>query len=668
MNYIKTPTDRTSPSVPAPKWTRFIGDLLRQQLLQLGFIPYFLSDKADKVTHHFQTGSRGMARRAHQVVEMRNFICGNIKRDDPVSRRFIQYLSMETWEIRALVRDRKTGRVLIQPPEEELWLMREKSGYGRASKNEFENIVEVGPEFFEKMDSVRQWHFGFEEYYDVYIWDASPGGRYSRLHRKLEEILCHAIRVKKIKDMFSVSAPIFKTITRDKDTDRVRSIRPGEDVETMWDNLDRSAAAWRWNPNEPGPDNVVEGIDESFVYTEADEIEDSILFPEEGSGEMKDNLFRANLSHMELFEKRPSLDMRRFVRDLDSDEELSDEDGYYSDDEPTDGDSITEEDDDEANWDTESDEMSEGSDDAYEFITAEKAEVDEAIEALSKHFKTTSISNRANPDYFLPILKDPASAWWIPESVRTSPPDLMAALRMSMKSQKDYEDELHSIEADFFRHIDREKSKVFKDCWHMGDLSPKASSKDLIWMIALNLMEDFVMDSVNSGPFELCKFMGMAPQFVEERRVVDDAFTAYASIALFYETDAFLQSVRGKMMRENKLDLFNTELLNQAERAKDLTHLNKRTHRSNKTMPKEFWADWDQLLKDNNRGEGSEVEDVYPLEWRKAMRPVVTHCKYYSTTTFESSELTRDCSVQSWCDMQLFLWLRRRCSYGQRRA
>lgn len=44
---------------PAPKWTRFVGDLMRQQLLQLGFIPYFVSDNADKVTHYFQSGSRG---------------------------------------------------------------------------------------------------------------------------------------------------------------------------------------------------------------------------------------------------------------------------------------------------------------------------------------------------------------------------------------------------------------------------------------------------------------------------------------------------------------------------------------------------------------------------------------------------------------------------------
>jgi hypothetical protein len=138
---------------PAPKWTRFIGDLPRQQLLQLGFIPYFNGDKAERVTHYFQTGSRGMARRSHEVVEMRNFICGHIKRDDPVSRRFIQYLSNETWEIRALVRDRKTGRILIQPPKHEMWLLREKSGWGRATRNEFDIVGEIGPAFFEQMVS-----------------------------------------------------------------------------------------------------------------------------------------------------------------------------------------------------------------------------------------------------------------------------------------------------------------------------------------------------------------------------------------------------------------------------------------------------------------------------------------------------------------------------------
>lgn len=176
---------------PAPKWTRFIGDLPRQQLLQLGFIPYFTGDKAENVTHYFQTGSRGMARRSHEVVEMRNFICGHIKRDDPVSRRFIQYLSNETWELRALVRDRKTGRILIQPPKEELWLLRQKSGWGRANRNEFDIIGEIGPAFFEQMDIARKWRSGFVEYYDVYVWDAGPGRSFFILQRKLEEVSSH---------------------------------------------------------------------------------------------------------------------------------------------------------------------------------------------------------------------------------------------------------------------------------------------------------------------------------------------------------------------------------------------------------------------------------------------------------------------------------------------
>jgi hypothetical protein len=52
------------------------------------------------------------------------------------------------------VRDGKTGKILIQPPKEDLWLLPEKSGWGRAARNEFDVISEFGPEFFEKMVSI----------------------------------------------------------------------------------------------------------------------------------------------------------------------------------------------------------------------------------------------------------------------------------------------------------------------------------------------------------------------------------------------------------------------------------------------------------------------------------------------------------------------------------
>jgi hypothetical protein len=160
---------------PAPNWARFIGDIPQQQLLQFGFIPYFNGDKAQMVTQYFKTGSQGMEGRSHAIIDMRNFIRRHIKRDDPVSRRVIQYLSNKTWEIRALVRDRKSGRIFIQPPKHELWLLREKIDRGRASGNEFRIVGEVGRDFFKRMDEARRWHFDFAEYYDVYIWDAEPG-------------------------------------------------------------------------------------------------------------------------------------------------------------------------------------------------------------------------------------------------------------------------------------------------------------------------------------------------------------------------------------------------------------------------------------------------------------------------------------------------------------
>jgi hypothetical protein len=55
-----------------------------------------------------------------------------------------------------------------------LWTYRKKQGLGRASKNEFVNVLEVGPRFFAMVDFLRKWHLGFPDYYDVYIWDFVP--------------------------------------------------------------------------------------------------------------------------------------------------------------------------------------------------------------------------------------------------------------------------------------------------------------------------------------------------------------------------------------------------------------------------------------------------------------------------------------------------------------
>ncbi|KAJ4515048.1 hypothetical protein HRR83_006116 [Exophiala dermatitidis] len=97
-----------------------------------------------------------------------------MRRNDPVSRAFIQKASMYSSQVFILVRDGKTGRILVEPPEEELWLVRQRSGYGRASRSEWETIRYVGPRFFEEMERHRSFRLGFDDYYDIYIWNSNP--------------------------------------------------------------------------------------------------------------------------------------------------------------------------------------------------------------------------------------------------------------------------------------------------------------------------------------------------------------------------------------------------------------------------------------------------------------------------------------------------------------
>ena len=105
-------------------------------------MPYFEYTTADEASSRKQTGSRGQQfRRSHAISEHRNFMCCHIKRNDPASRRFCQYLSMQSGQILTLIRDVKTGQIFVKPPEEpenQNWLIRMKAGLGRASRNEWE--------------------------------------------------------------------------------------------------------------------------------------------------------------------------------------------------------------------------------------------------------------------------------------------------------------------------------------------------------------------------------------------------------------------------------------------------------------------------------------------------------------------------------------------------
>lgn len=256
------------------------------------------------------------------------------------------------------------------------------------------------------------------------------------------------MRVHDLKGMFSQARPILETITRDPSTERVRSIKPDEKVQSMWDDLDQTARMWQWTPEHGATEEDFEPR-----YTEADELEDALLFPLEATGDMADNLFRNNPSAMEMFEKQ-SIDVRKFAEDLDTDDEFFGSDEDF--DSTMDDEELAEldDDDEDSNWDTEEEGSSE---DGYGYVHKGESEAaNEAINVLTKMFKASSIRE---PDYFLSIVRNPSNASQIPESIRNHPADLMASLRIALRSQKDYDSSHEGIEADFFRHLDRQKSK-----------------------------------------------------------------------------------------------------------------------------------------------------------------------------------------------------------------
>lgn len=267
------------------------------------------------------------------------------------------------------------------------------------------------------------------------------------------------MRVRELKDMvsceyfmtkriltpgkFSTAGPILKTLTKDPKTERVRSIKPDEKVESIWDGLDKSAQAWSWSP-EDGFSK--EGFEDSYKYTEADEIEDRILFPLEDTGLLPNDLYHHTPSAMEMFEKDP-LDIRRFAADLDTDDEP----------ETSEGEDLGEaEDDGDSDWSTDASEEGE-----YvmksELRPGESQDAYKANQILCEQFKSTWME----PDYFIPILRNPASkrAQKLPKSIRTNPEELMWACRFAMRCQQEYDTSHGGMEADFFRHIDRQKSK-----------------------------------------------------------------------------------------------------------------------------------------------------------------------------------------------------------------
>ncbi|MCJ1377759.1 hypothetical protein MMC17_000855 [Xylographa soralifera] len=476
---------------PASNWLSWVGDHFRSQLLQLGFITYFEFTEADEMSVRQQSGSRGGGRRTHAILEARNFICAHVKRNDPASRRFIQYLSMQTNRMLLLVRDAKTGRIISKPPEEDLWLLREKSGIGRAAKNEWNVIKKVGPDFFKEMDDHRRWHFGFVEHYDLYIWDNVAGGEYVDLYNSIQAMLIKAYRFRKGPDFYNLAAPVLKTITRDRESQRVRKFKPDEGVVSLYDEIHDERTKFifgdvaRTDAQPP----------QDIFYNEADALEDQVLFPEEVDvNQSRVLVFREPTHRLHKFE-HDGPDMHKFVS------------GYSS---------------------SESDctDVSESGDAKG---LDEQGDSDSSGDSFASTEESLSIEGSGS---------------------EADDSDTDVIVPPGHKEEHDPYD----VEKDFWYWVDKEQAKAFKPIFHAADMESGAKERYTEMNTIIKKMQRYntpgeIRLDLCLG---ILKWLGQRPERTVQSRMIRDMRNAYVMMSLFFPT-GFFESKGGLECKDSLL-------------------------------------------------------------------------------------------------------------------
>ncbi|KAK7962471.1 MFS allantoate transporter [Apiospora aurea] len=579
---------------PASNWVNAGSDKLMSQLHELNFFPYFKDLTAMQRTHHNEVGNRQRGvRRQHSMVDARNVIVGHMKRNDSVTRRFIQYCTMRAGELLIMVRDGKTGEVITSPDPDQLWTWREKHGVGRANKSEWTNVLEVGPLYFLKVGLLRNFHLEFDDYYDVWIWDFVPGERPIVLYNTIVEDLRKAARMTKLSDMYMNKERFLRSITREEDTQRVRSIKPGEEVKSMWDvATDPSNKYFVWD--EKGQQEIHDsgshGGPSNQFYSEADAAEDAVLFPDELVSAKRNVPFKEisnPVTEMEIGNKTYLQFMaRRLKRYKPTNKRLMGSESESS------------------------------SDDSA------SSSVDEMEDEPEHIWKLPPIWTRVAQEAVL----NPRS----PEKKQL----LRRTALLSTNLAK--EDSLiHRFKAAEQREIlDKDRGIALKQGFHLGDLEPGAQEKydlstrmiqaiqniepagnaqAMFWFVA-GIMDWLDVKAEYSG-YNHDQHAPWPHSFI-----VQDLVHATACMAPFFSkaeaagpVTAFMESAAGSEFRESAL--FRPQ-----ERAQMLP--DRRTRTGFRTRPKPFWKEWHAILEHCTSRHKWHVAD-FPIEWSVAIRPII---------------------------------------------
>ncbi len=385
---------------------------------------------------------------------------------------------------------------------------------------------------------------------------------------------------------------------------RARDIKPDEEVDSIWDTIQKGRmSSWNIDNNTREPTDFEEP-DLSKFYNEADVREDAILFPEQATSGTVGGLFRGHETSMQDFMSNGP-DWARFIQDLDTDEEYEGSDA-------------------ETEYVLENESHDEESDESYEEDDDERLVNGNQRSRESDHSSWEDVDNEDGSSDGQ-IMRMP--------SITEEQQQILALLKnwKSPKSQKE------DVEKSFFTFLDREKSKgkpgrsiigrfpdiqtAFKRSWHEADLEPGAQERYREAAVVIEQMSKFDEEKHNFRYIRDLHFLDVHPH--KHRRMVPDMLQARGMMALFFPS-SFFESEFGILHKDSPI-------VNQSERAKNLP--NRRTHASSKWIDKKIFEEWDDHWKKSRYG------DDYPLEWDIVNRPIIA--KLYKTGIIQNSYASR---------------------------
>ncbi|KAI1147920.1 hypothetical protein F4825DRAFT_455000 [Nemania diffusa] len=605
---------------PASNWMAWGSDRLTKQLHDLGFFPFFTDLSAENYSRHFQVnGSRSQQRRRHDFVEARNIMVGHMKRDDSVTRRFLQYLSMRTGEVLLAVRDGRTGNIVTAPRSKDaLWTLRSKKGMGRAAKNEWDIELEIGREYFDFVEEYRNWHLGFDDYYEVWIWHFVPGEPGIYLYNVIVEELRKAWRIMKPIDMYNGQEPFLRTLTRNEKTKRVRLIKHGEQVKSLWDEVQDPDNRFVLTDITNKRTKVFQGdtpLNGSQHYSEADAAEDAILFPDELASLNRDVPFREvsnsvtrledgsgtitrYLAKLALETTQDSQHPRRLLDRYGDTRQLLETGGSVSDSD---------------------DDLSDKQLDKY---------FGEEDKIVIKHWQLPRLwedqiskINQGHIDTKKETILCNAGLLHLPSrKIRKGPSDTEFAKKLDSM--------------DGIMLLEKDRGDALLEAFHAGDLEPDAPRKYEETCAMVNgILNQQATDGSHAWLWflvDVLQWFGLRSDYTDYTQVMTDPWPhpfitqdilkAWAYMAIFFPdleqcqpaTD-FFNSEEGRRYQESPLR-------DSRQRASTLPDI--RTKTSFRYRPKAFYKEWDDILNKANETK-TYYADAFPLQWCLTLRPLI---------------------------------------------